>query len=247
MMSSRPSRLSSSIASALGSCARRPGSDSDHVDVVFDRLRAASGVLEERADSTSKPRSANAVEITFAPRSWPSWPIFATRMRGRGLRGGEPAFCASLLDSGSPCSPTSRPRRSCGSRPGTARNPLERLGDFAQRCAHPRRFTASSSRFPRRVRGASSVPPALPSPRRVARAPHLGQPAHLDSRTPRYRLRARRALPCALRRYLLTPTIISRPESIRACLRAAASSMRILGIPVSMVLAMPPTASTSWM
>ena len=29
------------------------------------------------------PRSANAVAMTFCPRSWPSCPIFATRMRGR--------------------------------------------------------------------------------------------------------------------------------------------------------------------
>ena len=33
--------------------------------------------------STSNPRSAKPVAITLAPRSWPSWPILATRMRGR--------------------------------------------------------------------------------------------------------------------------------------------------------------------
>ncbi len=44
-------------------------------------LRGESGT--EGPISTSKPMSANAVAITFAPRSWPSWPILATRMRGR--------------------------------------------------------------------------------------------------------------------------------------------------------------------
>ncbi len=38
-----------------------------------------------------------------------------------------------------------------------------------------------------------------------------------------------------------------RPESIRAWVRAAASSMRSLGMPASMALAMPPAASTSSM
>ena len=45
--------------------------------------------------------------------------------------------------------------------------------------------------------------------------------------------------------YKFTPTIISFPPSIRACFRAAASSMRILGIPVSIALAIPPSDSTS--
>ena len=37
------------------------------------------------------------------------------------------------------------------------------------------------------------------------------------------------------------------PESMRAWVRAAASSMRILGMPCSMALAMPPACSASWM
>ena len=43
----------------------------------------SSGVENSGPTSTSKPMSANAVTITFWPRSWPSWPILATRMRGR--------------------------------------------------------------------------------------------------------------------------------------------------------------------
>ena len=37
------------------------------------------------------------------------------------------------------------------------------------------------------------------------------------------------------------------PESIRAWVRAAASSIRIFGMPCSIALAMPPACSASWM
>ena len=43
----------------------------------------SSGVENSGPTSTSKPMSAKAVTTTFWPRSWPSWPILATRMRGR--------------------------------------------------------------------------------------------------------------------------------------------------------------------
>ena len=45
--------------------------------------------------------------------------------------------------------------------------------------------------------------------------------------------------------YPPTPTIISCPESIRACLRAAASSIRSFGMPASIALVIPPSSSTS--
>ena len=45
--------------------------------------------------------------------------------------------------------------------------------------------------------------------------------------------------------YLLTPITGWRPESMRAWVRAAASSMRSFGMPASMACAMPPAASTS--
>ena len=44
---------------------------------------ASSGIWKSGPTSTSKPRSAKAVAITFMPRSWPSWPSFTTSMRGR--------------------------------------------------------------------------------------------------------------------------------------------------------------------
>ncbi len=46
--------------------------------------------------------------------------------------------------------------------------------------------------------------------------------------------------------YLLTPITACRPASIRACVLAEASSMRSFGTPASIALAMPPSASTSW-
>ncbi len=48
-------------------------------------------------------------------------------------------------------------------------------------------------------------------------------------------------------RNLFTPTMVCRPESIRAWARAAASSMRSFGMPASIALAMPPRPSTSRM
>ena len=49
----------------------------------------------------------------------------------------------------------------------------------------------------------------------------------------------------ASRRYLFTPMTGWRPESMRAWVRAAASSMRSFGMPASMALAIPPSSSTS--
>src|SRR5699024_8347117 len=43
----------------------------------------SAGVWNNGPTSTSKPRSAKAVAMTFWPRSCPSWPILATKVRGR--------------------------------------------------------------------------------------------------------------------------------------------------------------------
>jgi len=51
----------------------------------------------------------------------------------------------------------------------------------------------------------------------------------------------------SFKRNLLTPTMTSEPESIMAWRRAAASSMRSLGMPLLTALAMPPSCSTSRM
>jgi hypothetical protein len=47
--------------------------------------------------------------------------------------------------------------------------------------------------------------------------------------------------------YLLTPTITSAPESMRACFCAALASILSLAQPLSTHLTMPPIASTSSM
>ena len=46
---------------------------------------------------------------------------------------------------------------------------------------------------------------------------------------------------------MLTPTITSRPESMRACFSAAAASIFSLAQPESTAFVMPPIASTSSM
>ena len=62
----------------------RLAGDADDVNVVFDGLaRGFLRGLEEGPISTSNPISANAVAMTLAPRSCPSWPNLATSMRGR--------------------------------------------------------------------------------------------------------------------------------------------------------------------
>ena len=71
-------------ARAPGSGGRRPGTRRRRRGRRRRRPRAAAsaGVWNRGPMSTSKPRSAKAVAMTFWPRSWPSWPILATRMRG---------------------------------------------------------------------------------------------------------------------------------------------------------------------
>ena len=85
-MSSRPSSCERRLAAA-GTSVRWPAASVDTPTTCTSASTAwratSSGVWNSGPTSTSKPRSANAVAITFWPRSWPSWPILATRMRGR--------------------------------------------------------------------------------------------------------------------------------------------------------------------
>ena len=85
MMSGRPT--SASASRSAGTSVRCPAA-SDDTPTTCTSLSAAwratsSGVENSEPTSTSNPMSANAVAITFCPRSWPSCPILATRMRGR--------------------------------------------------------------------------------------------------------------------------------------------------------------------
>jgi len=78
-------RFSARSAWAEASCASGLRRHADGPCTSFSGSPGArtSSASEERGHVDSKPRSANAVAITFAPRSCPSWPSFATRMRGR--------------------------------------------------------------------------------------------------------------------------------------------------------------------
>jgi hypothetical protein len=75
----------------------------------------SSGVWNSGPMSTSKPRSANAVATTLAPRSWPSWPSLAIITRGR-----RPCSAAKCGDLGLQLGPS--PRR-CRRRLRTRRSP----------------------------------------------------------------------------------------------------------------------------
>jgi hypothetical protein len=89
-----PPPTTTTVEMAGGQRGGRPPSP-DHVDVVLDRLpRGFLGGANSGPISTSKPTSAKALAITFWPRSWPSWPILATRMRGR-----RPSACSNASTS----------------------------------------------------------------------------------------------------------------------------------------------------
>ena len=85
MMSGRP--CSSSAVLSAGSRVRWPAASEETPTMCTSASTAccatSSGVENSGPTSTSKPMSAKAETITFWPRSWPSWPILATRMRGR--------------------------------------------------------------------------------------------------------------------------------------------------------------------
>lgn len=62
--------------------AKRGGAD-DRTFEARARSAASPGVWNSGPATTSKLRSLKADAITFAPRSWPSWPSFATISFGR--------------------------------------------------------------------------------------------------------------------------------------------------------------------
>ena len=101
------------------------------MDVVLDAPGAPPprGCANSGPISTSKPRSAKAEAITFWPRSCPSWPILATRMRGRRpirLREGRRSSPAPGRPQGSSCRPPAcrRPRSTLISAPVAAEHAL---------------------------------------------------------------------------------------------------------------------------
>ena len=213
---------------------------------------ASSGVWNSGPMSTSKPRSANAVATTLAPRSWPSWPSLATMMRGR-----RPSSRGERVDVGLAASPTCASSANCAPytpdtlcvvarwRPHTVSSASEISPTVAR--ARTARI-ASSSRLPwpdaRRLRQRRECRGHGRRCRRGLRdlrqAPEsaLRAPRCCRSRAPRSGLRRPS-------RNLLTPTITSWPLSMRACFSAAAASILSFAQPDSTARVMPPIASTS--
>ena len=97
-----------SAALSSGTNVRCAGGERGHADdvhVVLHRLaRGFGGRREQRPDVDVEAEIGERGAITFWPRSWPSWPILATRMRGR-----RPSFASNAPTARAPA----RPRRSC--------------------------------------------------------------------------------------------------------------------------------------
>ena len=104
---------------------------------------ASAGVWNSGPMSTSKPRSANAVAITLAPRSCPSWPNFATRMRGRrpsAFANVSTALAHPLQLVGAVVRAAVHARDATDHRAVAGEDALERVGDLADRRPRARRF-----------------------------------------------------------------------------------------------------------
>ena len=179
--------------------------------------------------STSKPRSAKALAITFWPRSWPSWPILATRMRGRAAFGRleRPSPCAhalrpSRLPRPSRLFPDKRPEIELDLRRVATEHLLQREADLAHRGLGPRRVhTPDRKQVAVAFRAAVSASSDV-SPHRFV-AIRLGALQLVDLH-PRARRRcrpsARRSLVLVRRPELVDADDASgRPESMRACVR----------------------------
>ncbi len=143
----RPAPSAPRSAPAPGSCGRRPG--------VETPTRARRSRCAWRAPppgsgtagpmSTSKPRSAKAVAITLAPRSWPSWPSLTTSMRGRRPSSSAKASTSAWIAREVLVALVGR-AVDAGDRPDlgpvAAEDLLQRVGDLAHRGARARRLDA---------------------------------------------------------------------------------------------------------
>mmetsp|Transcript_36006 Transcript_36006/g.92033 ORF Transcript_36006/g.92033 Transcript_36006/m.92033 type:complete len:232 (-) Transcript_36006:1446-2141(-) len=212
--------------------------------------------------STSQPRSASPPAITRAPRSWPSCPIFATRMRGRRpySSSNRSAACRACRKSSSwpsppPGVPWSRllpytpatmvPVAWC--RPHAASSASE-ISPTVQRARAA--STASVSRLGSRELDAAAAcrrerHSAAASPFRLARIPCSRSVCCFSTAALSMERTSMVSFSAPGERYLLTPTMVCAPLSMPACRRAAHSSMRRLGSPVAIASVMPPAASTS--
>ena len=153
----------------------------------------SSGVWKSGPGTTSKPRSAKAEATRLAPRSWPSWPILATSMRGlrpsRRPIASTPASARAQRGSSFIGAAVNALHR-LGHGAVAAERVLQRLADLAERRAGPRRLdrkreqvgVAFGALAQRVERGLGSLPRrGRRGPSRAARSGRRG-PWHCRSR-----------------------------------------------------------------
>ena len=232
-------RSSPSSSGSGGTCprARSRSGDAHRVHVVLQRLATASaGSWKSGPTSTSKPRSAKAVAITFMPRSCPSWPSFTTRMRGRrpsrsGARPRRPE------DHAHSSSPSHTPRLTSSTnvhvrpvRRKTASRALEMLLQRTSACARGRRGTSGRQlfeRFPKRGRRQAGMMGLDGGGARAHRRARLEGHRPWERARPRCRCRgaARSSILVRRRRDLLTPSrVLSSRRSPFSCRASRAST-----------------------
>ena len=170
------------VATEAGTSVRWPAASDETPSDVHVRPRSAwraasAGVANSGPSATSKPRSAKAEAITFWPRSWPSWPTLATRMRGRPpvVLGEAPRQVARRARPPR-CPPASAPidagDHAARSRAWRPKAGFQRGRDLADRGLGARRLDASASRLPLPSRAAGvSAASAACDGRRVALGP----------------------------------------------------------------------------
>ena len=215
-------------------------------------LAASFGVWKRGPTSTSKPKSANEVAITFAPLSCPSCPILAIIILGR-----LPFFTAKSSDK--------------------ARAFLKVSLFCISILYTPEIVWFFAIYLPNTVSIASDISPSVALSLAAVTAisnkfPVLFLQAEInalnDAFTFSLSLLAFMLLSLSIcnfltavlstsnissslssfdKRFVFTPTIISFPLSILACFLAAACSILIFGIPVSIAFVIPPSSSISWM
>mmetsp|Transcript_13675 Transcript_13675/g.28188 ORF Transcript_13675/g.28188 Transcript_13675/m.28188 type:complete len:227 (-) Transcript_13675:791-1471(-) len=220
--------------------------------------------------STSNPKSANPLAMTLAPRSWPSCPILATRIRGRRPSAASNSSTIASIDSYSSSSLVEvvPELKAAAYTPCT----MDVLGTclpqaFSKDCdispkvhlalAHVmHKFSRLSGSSPLLV---LSVPRALFSSfARDSFTIFSSREAFTSfmrsiclTRTSVLSIFKTSTLSSfsssAFKRYLLTPTTTSRPESILPCFLAALSSIKSLACPLLINEVMPPFESISSM
>mmetsp|Transcript_12722 Transcript_12722/g.27651 ORF Transcript_12722/g.27651 Transcript_12722/m.27651 type:complete len:280 (+) Transcript_12722:354-1193(+) len=223
--------------------------------------------------STSNPRSLKPLAMTFAPRSCPSWPIFATKILG--LR---PSLCSNFFTSSNTYWYSDSLPQFCDLLSAFVKEapyaPCTIVDDGTWR---PHAFSRAKDISPRVQRARAALmhkaikllelSPMLVLLSNLALASRAVSAAFASfSSLIRFNSLRRSTCICltavlsicktscrsssaslASSRYLFMPTMMSCPESIRPCFLVALSSIRNLAIPLLMYAVMPPAASTSSM